>query len=110
MDCSKTLIYVAERNRMCGTYDKNCWECPLVKDGCCDIVEELTQKHIDVVQKWSDEHPQETMREHFFKMFPGATETSTGNPTPCPYHLGWDNGCPRINCVECWNRPYEEVK
>lgn len=59
-DCSKTLDYAHEHKRMCdfrsGT---TCEGCPLDdKDLYCDT-DYITQKEIDAVQKWSNEHPED---------------------------------------------------
>ena len=81
--------------------------------GECDDICEITQEHIDIVQKWSDENPQETMTEHFFKLFPNAPKSIDGISCTCPTYLGWVAHCPKsieqkISCEECWNRPYIE--
>lgn len=70
-DCSKTLDYVHEMSRLCnsipvvgGTCDNS--NCPL---GHITICSYPTQEHIDILQKWSDEHPEKpklTKREYEF--------------------------------------------
>lgn len=56
-DCSRTLDYVHERDRMC-RHNKCDESCPLVRrsDECNPGA--ITQEHIDIVQRWSDEHPE----------------------------------------------------
>lgn len=122
IDCSKTLNYVAERNRMCNTLEKKgnsilkCKVCPLHIENCeCGMTRDITQKHIDIVQKWSDEHPQETMVDKLFEIFPNAMKLKNGLPLFCPHYLGWGEyeKCPKgqgvyISCVDCWNMPYIE--
>ncbi len=107
VDCSKTLNYFKELKRMCTSGD-GCEGCPLDEYSCC-IINDITQEHIDIVQKWSDEHQRETMAEHFFKMFPNAPKNRDGNPKVCPDYLGWDEiiavDCDR-NCTKCWTKPY----
>lgn len=60
-DCTKTIDYVHELKRMCAALrprpSRNCLECPLV-DLDCLAVKDITEKHIAIVQKWSDEHPE----------------------------------------------------
>lgn len=58
-DCSKTLDFSKEFKRMCDTYCKDsCHDCPLDYSKTYDCaVEDITQEVIDIVQKWSDEHP-----------------------------------------------------
>ena len=114
VDCSLTLNYVKERGRMCNSMH-GCDDCPLVETLDCALVSETSQECIDIVQKWSDEHPQETMAEHFFNLFPNAPKSIDGISYTCPNFLGWVAVCPKsieqkISCEECWNRPYIEVQ
>ena len=65
-DCSKTLDYIHEQGRMCN--DTRCEGCPFRNINCA-FVSDITQEHIDIVQKWSDEHPEApelTNREYEF--------------------------------------------
>lgn len=67
-DCSNILVYVTERNRMCN-YCRDCSNCGL--DNCiCNDVDCITPKHIEIVQKWSNEHPVKTRQSEFLKLFP----------------------------------------
>lgn len=109
IDCNKVLNYVAETDRMCKSFGCNCDDCPLGTMSC-DTVENITQEHIDAVQKWSDEHPRETMAEHFFKIFPNAPKSKYESPVMCPWTLGFEQtycGGDVKSCKECWNRPYK---
>lgn len=62
-NCNKTLDYDHEVNRMCKTIPTSpigkCPNCPLANIGGCTPGNGLTQKTIDIVQKWSDEHPEQ---------------------------------------------------
>lgn len=115
VDCSKTLNFVKERNRICKHFIHDCDGC-ILYDYHCSLVEDVTQEDIDIVQKWSDEHPQQTMAAKFFEIFPNAKKMENGLPLYCPHYLGWGEyeKCPRgqgidISCADCWNRPYSEV-
>ena len=57
-DCSKVLDCVHELRRLCdGNSNKKCEdECPLHGHSCSPW--SLTQIEIDILQKWSDEHPE----------------------------------------------------
>ena len=58
-DCSKVIDYVHEMKRMCDLYYKSCAECcPLANCPNCRYTDEITEKHIEAVQKWSDSHPE----------------------------------------------------
>ena len=115
IDCTQVLNFKTELRRMCQTYMdpddySDCGECPLWKDKCISEIDDITQEHVDIVQKWSDEHPSETMIEKFFKMFPNAPKSLYGYPTSCPDSLGWaekPKPCGHMSCKECWNRPYK---
>jgi hypothetical protein len=57
-DCSKTLDYLKERKRMCDMYDF-CQGCPYGTLGAgCAPFRDTSQEYIDILQKWSDEHPE----------------------------------------------------
>lgn len=114
VDCSKTLNYVKEFTRMCKEYaDDSLYcsnSCPLNEMEGCEVIH-ITQEHINIVQKWSDENPIETLMDRFYKMFPNAPRNPQNlQPMACPYQLGWyeEDGCPEMSCEDCWNRPYIE--
>lgn len=73
-NCSKTLEYAKELDRMCKYYlntDSKCDKCPL-KGLDCNEPTSITQKHITGVQTWSDFYPIKTRQSEFLKMFPNA--------------------------------------
>lgn len=124
IDCSKTVNFLKENDRMChsiingsecGTscllsYENNGTYC-----GCNEFMLHYPEKAIAIVQKWSDENPQRTYLSEFLKNYPNAKLDEDGTPkNVCPYYLGLisKNNC-RINrinrnCVECWNQPVED--
>lgn len=54
-DCNKTLDCMHEYTRMCDSYNE-CYDgCPLFGRFCNP--KNLEQEDIDIIQKWSDEHP-----------------------------------------------------
>ena len=62
-DCSKVIDYVHEMKRMCNLYSDYCdGKCPLANYPDCRYTDELTEKHIEAVQKWSDEHPEKPVK------------------------------------------------
>lgn len=74
-DCSRTLDYVHEATRLCTVYTKSkCEGCPLGDTVDCAFVGDITPEHIDILQRWSDEHPEKpklTKKEHnFLSTFP----------------------------------------
>lgn len=118
-----------EKRRMCLTYDKCEDGCPLYELGsgddpeewCVQIMEMDPERAYEIIKKWAEENPEESMLEKFFKMFPNAPRKEDGK-TPkrvCPYDLGWEYDCmlellgrnakcERKDCADCWARPYIE--
>lgn len=125
IDCNITKNYIHERKRMCESY--NCFECPLssknngTRKTCRDFENCYPDKVMEIVQKWSNEHPQKTLLTEFLKSYPNAKLNSDGFPSdivPCSLGLierkdicknmclyFYDNGHP---CYDCWNTLVEE--
>lgn len=57
-DCTKTLDYMHELNRLCDDqYPKGCAKvCPLAYG--CNNKGDFKPDYVDIVQKWSDSHPE----------------------------------------------------
>lgn len=107
-DCCKTLDYAHEAQRMCKMV-KHCDDCPLHGEGdSCYGIRYVTQGHIDIVQKWSDEHPEKTRKEAFLELFPKASISSDGLPITCfAFLIGQVNTmCAGRRCSDCWLKPY----
>lgn len=111
IDCNITKNYIHERERMC---ERNqCFVCPLssLSNGTnktCRVFENCyPDKAIEIVQKWSNEHPQKTYLSEFLKHYPNALLRTDGIPKfICPHHLGLKSDCENEgsnNCVKCWN-------
>lgn len=126
--------FLEEYKRMCNNYEK-CKGCPIstckLADGtffCNSFIKWHAEKAVTLVEKWSKEHPQKTILDDFKEKYPNAPFCDGGNPkyvcpyhvgyddsTPiyvCPYHVGYDEeqpDCGAVECVDCWNRPLEEV-
>lgn len=114
-DCSKTLDYAHERNRMCNAANiEDCDNCPLRGVGeDCYNTRYITQEHIDIVQKWSDEHPEKTRKEAYLEIFPKLELLNDkvicfDDCFPCFGELLGKNGCDDVKktCGECWDKPY----
>ena len=125
IDCSKTKNYLKERKRMC--HKNSCDVCPLSSfsnntNKICRVFENCyPDKVMEIVQKWSDEHPQKTYLTEFLKSYPNAKLNSDGFPrdiVPCSLGLierkdicknrclyFYDKGRP---CYDCWNTVVEE--
>lgn len=119
IDCSKTENYFAEKVRMMkraknGLCKLGCSNCPLCsinnnKGQSCTAFEMLyPEKAIEIVQRWSDEHPQKTFLTELLKIFPNTPLNDDGTPKGiCLHELGatsLDN-CEVDNaCTKCWNQ------
>lgn len=69
-DCNKTLDYIHELARMCHSFPGCKDDCPL-RPICYGFTHTqlTTQEHVNIVQKWSDEHPEQpklTERDYSF--------------------------------------------
>lgn len=114
------VTVMRERERMCKATRKaqGCSECELssFKKGvgrtCYAYTADFPEEAEKIIMDWAAEHPVETMKDRFFKMFPNAPKLKDGNPISCPRHLGWAESCAKnrgiAHCIDCWNRPYEE--
>lgn len=78
IDCSRTENYFAEKQRMTkrtknGLCKIKCSNCPLCSDNngegllCPTFEMYYPEKAIEIVQKWSDEHPPKTYLSEFLK-------------------------------------------
>lgn len=130
IDCSKTENYFAEKLRMTKRrkiYGNaymckiDCANCPLnsLNNGtndmtsCSDFEALYPEKAIEIVQKWSDAHPQKTYLSELLTHFPKVKLDDTGTPIEiCPHELGLneikDCGGTDSCCTKCWNQPIED--
>lgn len=119
IDCSKTENYFAEKVRMTkraenGLCKLGCSNCPLCSENnnkglsCTGFEMLYPEKAIEIVQRWSDEHPKRTYLSEFLKNYSNADLNCNGTPKwiHCPHHLGLKDidNCDK-GCVECWNQP-----
>ena len=124
-DCSKTEVFFKELDRMCRSIDGlKTNECPLrvkfISPNCdfCDkyVIDNITlydKKAIEIVQKWSDEHPLKTRQSEFLKQFPRSRVTADGtlDLLPCSVDTELKDRCDEfVGCYSC-GRAYwlEEV-
>ena len=113
------IKFVKERNRMCRFYKENCLNgCPAGTVVCKNLnkIEDDNFEIVNIVEKWSKEHPRRTFLQDFLEKYPKAPLESDKIPKVCPYQCGYtsETRCEKYsfmkydNCVECWNRPMEE--
>lgn len=123
IDCSRTENYFKEKARMTkkrkyGVCKLKCTDCPLfitnngIGDSCTNLEIHYPKKTVEIIQKWSDEHPPKTYLSEFLKNYPNAKLRADRTPQgACLYDLGLiskDDCRKKPNCIECWNQPIEE--
>ena len=109
------VTYLRTKRRMCGTYP-NCMGCPMAYESkysvnCSELrlEEDFPEKAVEIVKKWSEEHPQKTRLTEFLEKYPNANLDFNGIPMICTRHLDTTrNIMCDSNCVACWNEPLED--
>ena len=122
IDCTKTTNYFNEKLRMTKRHKlKNggyackldCSDCPLSHSNnglgvfCSNFETVYPEKAIEIVQRWSDAHPQRTYLSELLEHYPNVQLYDTGLPKGvCPYNLELTDidDCDN-NCAKCWNQP-----
>ena len=118
--------YFEEKRRMLDSFGRTsggcggvmCYNCPLssmnnkVNVSCAELELEYLEKAIEIIEKWSAEHPVRTMLMDFKEKHPNAPLKKDGVPNICPYKLGYEAKdeieCDFFSdCIYCWNRPLE---
>lgn len=120
IDCNITTNYLTERYRMTqkGKLCEMCYgtECPLcaknngVGIACVNFESSYPEKAIQIVQQWSNAHPQRTYLSVFLEHYPNVQLYDTGLPKGvCPYNLGLTDidDCDN-NCAKCWHQIIED--
>lgn len=116
IDCSVTVNFLKECQRMCNSHGQDCDGCPMsiMNNGydrlCTWVIEQHPDRAIEIVQKWSDEHPVKTRLDDLLKKYPNA-DIVDGKPLFYPARLGYCEHCDRCNVrglvEECWNEPLD---
>lgn len=111
--------YLKTRERMCGK-SSGCLMCPLamgVALGCETVESQHPEEAVEIVERWSVEHPVETYISDFLKKFPNAILDDKGCPPNCVRYLYGDDHvptsgcwCDDFSCSNCWNRPIKKEK
>lgn len=89
--------------RMCGQYN-GCAGCPLQLTSakkqlsCHEFQRRLPNRVVNIVEKWSKEHPQKTRLDDFREKFPHFIPNEIGYPQMLPKSLGY---CGAQNCLDC---------
>ena len=120
MDCSKTIDFFSEINRLCNSRTAceadaaNKEQCPLLNLCGLPLLQICAEEAIENLQKWSDEHPKKTYAQDFFEKFPNAQSYSDGSPVICRKIIYGEIRPPFENCYytgacyRCWNEPLND--
>lgn len=113
------IKFLKEKNRMTKKCSIDCSDCPLSSEknttgfACGDLQRVYSEIAVSIVEKWAEEHPQETRLSQFLKYYPNAPLDMYGIPRACVKDLGiveyeylCSDDC--TDCPDCWNTPLEE--
>lgn len=112
------LKFIEERNRMCERYwqvDGDCDGCPLVYTRECNEMRNMVDDSgkavgevVEIVEKWSKEHPRKTRQSVFLEQYPEAQIDDNDVLSVCPAvislsHRKDGGGCLNIHkvCANC---------
>lgn len=110
----EAVKYFEELKRMCRAIGY-CTNCPFRElrrkhHSSCDYLPKIVPKEaVEIVEKWSKEHPQKTILQDFLEKYPNAPMDDDETPKTCPYKLGYGKNfnCIGASCKDCWSRPLE---
>ena len=93
----------------------DCKDCPFGDNGYCRSGDgSKVFEFIEIVEKWSKEHPIVTMRDKFIEVWGVEPKNPTIHYQLCPLLFGLEkehHDCDESNCIECkdnfWNSEYK---
>ena len=110
------LKFIEERNRMCERYwkvDGDCDGCPMLNVDECNELRSMVDdagkavgKVVEIVEKWSKEHPRKTRQSEFLEQWPEAELDESGCLMLCPLivsaeHRNRHGECTTLVCPDC---------
>lgn len=115
--------FIRGRDRMCRTFNMRCRGCEIAdrmegNESCNDYIKRCPTEAVEIVEKWSKEHPRKTRQNEFLKLFPRVSMTADSVIAFCPESMDSAFVCPikeRDNydpeCGECRKKYWlEEVE
>lgn len=117
IDCSVTVNFLREKKRMCDSYMDGCGTCALrevskyTEYSCSSYLFNFPGDAIEIVQKWSDEHPAKTRLMDIRVKYPNIP-MEDGTPVVAPWVLGYCRECSMCSKADkitpdCWNEPVD---
>lgn len=110
IDCSITVNFFKEKERLTENCNIECVECPFFSKNngmdvvCNRFIRLHTERAVKILQKWSDENLVKTRLDDFKEKYPNHMTYKDGNPCACCKHLGYTQEC-YDNCDKCWDMP-----
>lgn len=102
--------FIREENRMCDNYrnfsDYTCVDCLChsgnnrTNETCSRFRKNHPEEYVDIVAKWSAEHPAKTRQSEFLKMFPNASIRDVSLAI-CPSDVDKNVSCYGKKCIDC---------
>lgn len=76
------------------------------------LANEYPNKAVAIVEEWSKEHPQKTIKDDFLEKYPNAVMREMMDvPLSCAKWIYGENHIKCENdCEVCWKRPLSEVQ
>ena len=112
IDCSNTINFFKEKNRLTKDCDIYCSNCRLSSNNneenydCGYLLNFHPEKAVEIMQKWSDENPVKTRLDDFKEKYPNYfREQKDDTPNVCCKYLGYIAKCPLTKCSKCWDMP-----
>lgn len=108
------LKFIEERNRMCDRYwqaDGDCDDCPLVYTRECNELRNMVDgsgkavgKVVEIIEKWSKEHPRKTRQDVFMEQWPNCMMGDDDVVGMCPRNVDKMYACNGLlfaGCPDC---------
>lgn len=93
--------FIKERNRMCRRFDKSCDGCPAYEnEWLCDS-DAWDEKLVNIVEKWSSEHPHKTRQSVFLEQWPNCMIDNNGVVGICPRNVDNKYICDLERSYDC---------
>ena len=91
--------FIVTRDRMCRSFNGRCTGCEAnehmgADDICIDYMVQHPQEVVEIVERWTKEHPLKTRQSEFLKMFPRAGRGEDGLIVFCPEDFDSKFECP----------------
>lgn len=118
IDCSIAINYIKEKARLTENCTISCGACMLGASNtgenmeCYVFENNMPEKAVEIMQKWSDENQQKTIKDDFLEKYPNAPlQLGMKVPWLCPKKLGYKIDCPNYMTCDyrgyaydyCWN-------